>query len=139
MEVGRDIGNGLGKIVEVDLKVFSSDQAHFLRVRVELPLEKPLRRGGVVASPEGDKVYIGFNYERLVGLCFKYGRIGHEARDCSFHIDHQQELPYGEWLKAGFRKTNTSANTVAVLREGRLMHKWARVEEDYLCRLLGRM
>ena len=29
-EVGRDIGNGLGKVVEVDLKAFSSDQAHFL-------------------------------------------------------------------------------------------------------------
>ena len=29
-EVGKYIGNGLGKVVEVDLKAFSSDQAHFL-------------------------------------------------------------------------------------------------------------
>ena len=87
-EVGRDIGNGLGKVVEVDLKDISSYQARFLRVRVEFPLEKPLRRGGVVASPEGDKVCIGFKYERLVGLCFKCGWIGHEARYCSFHDDH---------------------------------------------------
>ena len=29
-EVGRDIGNGLGKVVEVDLKAFSSDQARFI-------------------------------------------------------------------------------------------------------------
>ena len=28
-EVGRDIGNGLGKVVEVDLKALSSDQAVF--------------------------------------------------------------------------------------------------------------
>ncbi|KAK7835487.1 uncharacterized protein CFP56_023490 [Quercus suber] len=110
-EVGRDIGNGLGTVVEVDLKAFSSDQARFLRVRVELPLEKPLRRGGVVASPEGDKICIGFKYERLVGLCFKCGRIGHEARVCSFHVDHQQGLPYGEWLKAGSRKTYATANS----------------------------
>ncbi|KAK9990945.1 hypothetical protein SO802_025930 [Lithocarpus litseifolius] len=109
-EVRRDVGNGLGKVVEVDQKVFSSDQARFLRVRVELPLEKPLCRGGVVASPKGDKVCIGFKYERLVGLCFKCGRIGHEVQDCSFHVEHQQELPYGEWLKAGFRQTTTSAN-----------------------------
>ena len=92
-EVGRDIGNGLGKVVEV-----------------ELPLEKPLRRGGDVTSPEGDKVCIGFKYERLVWLCFKCGWIGHEARYCSFHDNHQHELPYGEWLKAGFHKTNTSTN-----------------------------
>ena len=41
-EVGRDIGSSLGDILEVDLKAFSSDQAHFIRVRVELPLDKPL-------------------------------------------------------------------------------------------------
>ena len=72
-EVGRDIGNGLGKVVEVDLKAFSSYQACFLRVRVELTLDKLLRRGGVVASPKGDTVCIGFKYERLVALCFKCG------------------------------------------------------------------
>nr|POF20269.1 enoyl-coa delta isomerase 3 [Quercus suber] len=70
-EVGRDIGNGLGKVMEVDLKVFASDQAHFLRC----------------------------------------GRIGHEAKECSFQVDHQQELPYGEWLKADIRKNIASANT----------------------------
>ena len=42
-EVGRDIGNGLGKVLDVDLKAFSSDQARFIKVRVELLLDKPLR------------------------------------------------------------------------------------------------
>ena len=82
-EVGRDIGSGLGEVLEVDLKAFSSNQACFIRVRVELLLDKPLRRGGVVPSPEGDKVCIGFKYERLVGLCYQCGRIGHEVRYCS--------------------------------------------------------
>ena len=50
---------------------------------MELLLDKPLRRGGVVPSPEGDKVCIGFKYERLVGLCYQCGRIGHEVRYCS--------------------------------------------------------
>nr|POE44812.1 uncharacterized protein CFP56_76257 [Quercus suber] len=96
-EVGRDIGSGLGKVLDVDLKVFSSDQARFIRVRVELPLDKPLRRGGVVASPEGDKVCIGFKYERLGGLCYQCGRIGHEVRDCSVQRERKQgSFPYGE-------------------------------------------
>ena len=69
-EVGRDIGSGLGEVLEVDLKAFSFDQARFIRVRVESPLDKPLRWGGIVTSPKGDKVCIGFKYERLVGLCY---------------------------------------------------------------------
>ena len=41
-EVGRDIGSGLGEVLEVDLKAFSSNQARFIRVSVELLLDKPL-------------------------------------------------------------------------------------------------
>nr|POF12425.1 hypothetical protein CFP56_44861 [Quercus suber] len=37
-EVGRDIGSGLGEVLEVDLKEFLFDQARFIRVRVELLL-----------------------------------------------------------------------------------------------------
>ena len=110
-EVGRDIGNGLGKVLDVDLKAFSSDQARLIRVRVELSLDKPLGRGGVVDSPEGDKICIGFKYERLVGLCYQCGRIGHEIRDCFVPQDgNQGYLPYGEWLKAGYRRNLGNAN-----------------------------
>ena len=68
--MGRDIGSGLGEVLEIDLKAFSSDESRFIRVRVELPLDKALCREVVVASPEGDKVCTGFKYERLVGLCY---------------------------------------------------------------------
>ena len=69
--------------------MFLFDQARFIRVRVELLLDKPLRRGGVVPSPEGDKVCIGFKYEHLVGLCYQCGQIGHEVKDCSIQRDRK--------------------------------------------------
>ena len=62
-EATRDISGGLGTVVEIDNKAFSSKQAYFVRVRVEIPLDKPLRQNGVVANPEGDMVQIGFKYE----------------------------------------------------------------------------
>ena len=42
-EVGMDIGSGLGEVLKIDLKAFSFDQARFIKVRVELLLDKPLR------------------------------------------------------------------------------------------------
>ena len=72
-EAGQDIGRGMGKIIEVDCKAIKTDQARFLRVGVEVPLAKPLRRGGPVVSPEGDEARVVFRYERLVGWCFACG------------------------------------------------------------------
>lgn len=67
-EAGLKIGRSLGKVVEVDYKAIASDQARFLRVRVEIPLDKPVQRGGSVVNPEGDQMLVAFKYERLCGL-----------------------------------------------------------------------
>ena len=45
-EAGLDIGRGIGHVVEVDCKALVSNQARFLRIQVEIPLEKPIRKGG---------------------------------------------------------------------------------------------
>lgn len=55
-EASQDIGQGLGKFIDMDYKASKSDQACFLRVRVEIPLDKPLQRGGSIVSLEGDEV-----------------------------------------------------------------------------------
>lgn len=60
VEASRDIGESIGKVLEVDCKAIVVDQAHFLRIHVELPLEKPIKRGAPVLSPEWDKVWIAF-------------------------------------------------------------------------------
>ena len=101
-EAGLNIGRGLGSVVEVDCRAFALDQARFLRIRVEIPLEQPLRRGGQIVSPEGDQVKVAYRYERLVGLCFQCGRVGHEAARCTHPFDGASaNRPYGDWLRAG--------------------------------------
>ena len=69
-EAGRDIGQGIGRVIDMDNKAIASDQARFLRVRVEMPLDKPIPRGAPIFSSKGDKVWVAFQYECLVGLCF---------------------------------------------------------------------
>lgn len=111
-DVGRDISKGLGRVVEVDSKAIASDKARILRIRVEIPLDKPIRRGSKVQGPEGDTVWIAFKYERLIGLCFNRGRLGHEAKHCreSKDVDGNGSQ-YGDWLIGGFRKWNNGEST----------------------------
>nr|POE97254.1 hypothetical protein CFP56_71135 [Quercus suber] len=74
-----DIGRGLSGVLEVDCKAILSGQARFLRLWVEIPPNKPLHKGGLVVSLEGNKVLVAFKYERLNGLCFNCGLLGHNV------------------------------------------------------------
>ena len=44
--IGKDIGNKIGRVLEVDKRAMQADQAKFLRIIVEVQIDKPLRRGG---------------------------------------------------------------------------------------------
>ena len=109
-EAGRDIGRSIGELVEVNYKAFNSDQARFLRIRLEVPLDKPLRQGGPVISSEGEMSQVAFKYKQLVGWCFSYGQISHDHKDCPSPVDAEEGgRPYGEWLKAGIRGRSVEA------------------------------
>ena len=53
-EVGEEIGSKLGRFIEVDRRLWQSDQAKFMRVRVNLEIDKPLRRGVYITSSDGE-------------------------------------------------------------------------------------
>ena len=83
-EAGREIGSVLGKVVEVDGKAIAAEQARFLRIRIDIPLDKPLRRGAPVVNPEEDRLWVTFRYERIMGLCYSCGRLRHDMKPCPY-------------------------------------------------------
>ena len=89
MEVGRELGNSLGKFIESDRRTGHLDQAKFMRIRVDLQLDKPLRRRGKVANVDGEKFWVSFKYERLPTFCYLCGRLGHDDKHCLECTDHQ--------------------------------------------------
>ncbi|KAJ1396214.1 Zinc finger, CCHC-type [Sesbania bispinosa] len=62
----------------------------FVRVRARVNIKKPLVTGCWVPRKNLPKVWIMFKYERLQGLCFNCGVIGHEQKSCS----HAQVMPH---------------------------------------------
>ncbi|MFQ6662825.1 hypothetical protein Gotur_030547 [Gossypium turneri] len=84
----------------------------FCRLRVNLDVQRPLRRGIFVSTAYVSKVWIPFKYENLPIFCFGCGRIGHGMSNST------QILPA--------RKNKISENppySVALKAESRLVGK----------------
>ncbi|MBA0672813.1 hypothetical protein Goklo_007338 [Gossypium klotzschianum] len=100
------IGSTFGGVLRSEI---SED---FCRLRVNLNVQRPLRRGIFVSNAYVNKVWIPFKYENLPIFCFEYGRMGHGMSNCT------QLLPA--------RKNKISENppySVALKAESRLIGK----------------
>ena len=108
-EVGEDIGSKLGKFIEVDRRLWQSDREKFMRVCVELEIDKPLRRGAYIASSNGERLWITFKYERPPTVCFICGKLGHDNKHCPMSNVWQSAChQYGDWLRVGWTAKETT-------------------------------
>lgn len=69
-EVGKDIKGTIGNFIEVNKRFWQSDQVKFMHIRIDVDINKPLRRGGYVSRLEGGKHWVAFKYERLPKLFY---------------------------------------------------------------------
>ncbi|XP_030936050.1 uncharacterized protein LOC115961157 [Quercus lobata] len=107
-DVGKDLGNSLGHYLETDKRMWLTEQARFLRIRVNIPLNKPLRRGGNILNCDGEKTWVNFKYERLPSFCYVCGFLGHDEKHCQ-NASGNPDFPkqYGEWLRATGSQKNS--------------------------------
>ena len=54
-QVAKEVGSRLGEVEEVVWRKKKDDFSMFMRVRVALPISKPIRRGGFIAGSDGGK------------------------------------------------------------------------------------
>ncbi|GMN44333.1 hypothetical protein TIFTF001_013533 [Ficus carica] len=82
-EIGEKIGNGIGKFLDVVTDKNGRFSGMYMRLRVQIDVSKPLRRGATVQlGSNGVMVWTSFKYERLPDFCFGCGRIGHGRLEC---------------------------------------------------------
>lgn len=71
-----------------------------MRIRMDLPIDKPLRRGENIVNSEGDNYWVTFKYERFPNFCFLCGILGHEWNCFSSPSNTKAHRQYGDWLRA---------------------------------------
>lgn len=77
------IAEQIGKIVEVENPIVNGCMwRSFMRVKVLINVYKPLLTGCWVPRRDLPKTWVVFRYEKLQGLCFNCGIIGHEQMSC---------------------------------------------------------
>ena len=104
-QVAKEVGSRLGEVEEVEWKKKKDDFSMFMRVRVALPISKPIRRGGYIAGSDGVKSWVSFKYERLPIFCHYCGILGHDLKHCAAHYAVEKkggriEYQYGDFLRA---------------------------------------
>ncbi|CAM8959763.1 unnamed protein product [Rhodiola kirilowii] len=69
----------IGKFIRVDTE---GAKKKFIRVRVEIDIEKPVVTGFYLRRQNRDPIWISVKYERLPSLCQGCGRLSHEGEEC---------------------------------------------------------
>ncbi|TXG53380.1 hypothetical protein EZV62_022549 [Acer yangbiense] len=107
--ITKILAKQIGIVVEIPADSKES-WGKFLRVRVRIDISKPLKRCLKVRLEGFEKAIVALiHYERLLELCFAYGKIGHVMRDCCDEEAKKEALDgkttrYGVWMKAAAPK-----------------------------------
>ncbi|KAF8390026.1 hypothetical protein HHK36_024547 [Tetracentron sinense] len=104
-QVGSELGSELGHVLELDAHPGDGSKGKFLRVRVRIDIQLPLRYQILVKRSFSTPRRIEIRYERLPSFCFNCGIMGHEARYClakPLVLAEGLDPPYGPWLRADY-------------------------------------
>ncbi|XP_062089189.1 uncharacterized protein LOC133795749 [Humulus lupulus] len=102
-------GDFIGKFVSSCPKNYTGIWREYLRVRVCLNIEKPLKRRMKIFYTKVDFFWVEFKYERVPTFCFICGIVGHSEKFCHQFFDAPEETlskPYGLFMKAPDRRPN---------------------------------
>ncbi|KAL8104293.1 hypothetical protein AgCh_028496 [Apium graveolens] len=107
--VVKDVGNYIGKFIESDDNNFVGVWREYLRVRVTIDLNMPLKRRMKLRKSQSEWCWVNFRYEGVPTFCFICGMIGHGEKFCEKIFDtplEEIEKPYGVWMRAEPRRRN---------------------------------
>ncbi|XVF71961.1 hypothetical protein PTKIN_Ptkin12aG0082300 [Pterospermum kingtungense] len=115
-KIGIVIGETIGEIMEVETDWEQQAWGRWLRIRVNIDVSKPLKRGSKITRTGGGKHLVAFRYEKLPDFCYMCGKLNHQESDCHIAISLKKEgkaclRQFGPWLRADGKKLALSQHT----------------------------
>lgn len=114
------LGNFIGKFLEYDESNRGAAWKPYMKIRVELNVDHPLKRWKKIKMSNGLTTQMDFRYERLYIFCFIFEKLGHLERFCDASYAMTGEVSNKEWgvfLKALDRRTYATGES-----------KWLKLE-----------
>ena len=100
---GEKVARSIGRVEKIDVNEKGKASGSFLRARVALEINKPLRRGLFLRDEEKKaNVWYAIQYEKLPLFCKSCGVLGHSELLCPDPSlrDSDRKLPYDIELRA---------------------------------------
>lgn len=124
----KSVGASIGKYVKSDPANLDGAWKSYVRVRVVLNVENPLKRRMKIKR-EGDAwSWINFKYERLGTFCFVCGKLGHADHDCSVvyaNLEKTIAQAFGPWLRAPLKNARMNAGSRWLRNVNNASNPWA--------------
>ena len=131
--IAEAVGSHLGTVVEVEKRQKLDGQSFFMRVKVAIPITKPIRKGAFLIGSDGKSNCVIFKYKRLPLFCHHCGLLGHDLRHYASYFALTKNgvevaCQYGDWLKATGSRSRSpphrDSNKEEVLREDGRGEDW---------------
>ena len=80
--VGHKIGQALGDVLEVRIPRDNSQGGSYIRMKFNMEIYSPLKRGIKTCLGGTDPFWVEFRYEKIPSFCGYCGIIGHGTDNC---------------------------------------------------------
>ncbi|RYR38529.1 hypothetical protein Ahy_A09g043573 [Arachis hypogaea] len=124
------IGAIVGRVISAEDPFVEGNMLRsFLRVRVEINVQAPLKTRFWFKRKDTDHSWAEFKYEKLCDYCYKCGRIGHDRRTCEEELARSlvnSEMPrYGPELSTpGLKSIENEARKAGIRRRKEEQNNW---------------
>ncbi|CAK8532571.1 unnamed protein product [Lathyrus sativus] len=116
------IGNHIGKFIAYDEQDNFGTWRKYMRIRVAINIQEPLKKSWSFDRLEGEHVHVFFKYEKLGIFCFLCGTIGHTNNLCHKKVSAsscEDMRGWGNFVHAEVEGYGGNKNTNRWLRGGR--------------------